>query len=291
MHRQLPATERKGVEGECIMNHATAAVRPQIMGIVNVTPDSFSGDGQMGAAAIAAAERLVEAGVDILDLGAESTRPNGVALNAEEEWLRLGPVLAGLASRPWRARVRISIDTRHAASAVRALDLGVEIINDVTGLGDLAMPQALAQRHCAVVVMHALTVPVDPAVTLPEDCDVVAEVLRWKAAVTAQAQAAGIAPQRLIYDPGLGFGKTARQSLNLALRTNELVASGGQWLIGHSRKSYLKLFTTAEAAQRDDLTLAFSAQFAHAGAHILRVHDVARHVSLFDQLKAARSAV
>ena len=272
------------------MNQRPPNHRPRIMGIVNVTPDSFSGDGLLGGDPVAVAEALVEAGVDILDIGAESTRPNGQAVSPEDEWQRLQALLQALAQRPWRTRVQLSVDTRHAASAARALALGVDLINDVTGLGDPQMPAALADSRsaCAVVVMHALTVPVDPAVTLPEDCDVVAEVLRWKDAITARAQAAGISPQRLVYDPGLGFGKNARQSLALALRTRELVQSGGQWLIGHSRKSFLKLFSAADAAQRDDLTLAFSAQFADAGAHWLRVHAVQRHVALFDTLCGPR---
>lgn len=258
--------------------------RPAIMGILNVTPDSFSGDGQLGDAAVAAAERLVAEGVDILDIGAESTRPNGVALDSDTEWQRLGPVLEALAQQPWRGRVQLSVDTRHAASAARALALGVDTINDVTGLGDPGMLAVLLAQPCDVVVMHALSVPVDPALTLPADCDVVQEILRWKAAITATAVAAGLDPQRLVYDPGIGFGKTARQSLLLMQAAAALVGSGGRWLFGHSRKSFLKLFTAADAAQRDDLTLAFSAQLADAGVQIIRVHAVARHVQLFEQL-------
>lgn len=258
--------------------------RPLIMGILNVTPDSFSGDGQLGSAAVVAAERLVADGVDVLDIGAESTRPNGIALDSDAEWARLEPVLTALAQQPWRPRVRLSLDTRHAATAARALALGLDIVNDVTGLGDPAMLGVLQAHPCEVVVMHALTVPVDPAVTLPADCDVVQEVLRWKATITATAVAAGVDPARLVYDPGIGFGKTPRQSLALMHGAAALVASGGCWLVGHSRKSFLKLFSAADAAQRDDLTLAFSAQLADAGVQILRVHAVGRHVRLFEQL-------
>jgi dihydropteroate synthase len=260
--------------------------RPAIMGILNVTPDSFSGDGQLGAAAVAAAERLVAEGVDVLDIGAESTRPNALALDADAEWARLQPVLTALAQQPWRGRVRISVDTRHAATAARALALGVDMINDVTGLADPAMLAVLQALACDVVVMHALTVPVDPAVTLPADCDVVQEILQWKAAITARASAAALDPSRLVYDPGIGFGKSARQSLALMLGASRLVGSGGRWLFGHSRKSFLKLFTDADAAQRDDLTLAWSAQLAGAGVHLLRVHAVRRHVELFKRLGA-----
>jgi dihydropteroate synthase len=258
--------------------------RPAVMGILNVTPDSFSGDGQIGDAAVAAAQRLVADGVDVLDVGAESTRPNGEALDSEAEWARLQPVLAALVDQAWRARVRLSVDTRHAQTALRALALGVDMINDVTGLGDPAMQGVLQARPCDVVVMHALSVPVDPSQTLPQGCDVVQEILRWKAAITASAVAAGIDPVRLVYDPGIGFGKTAQQSLTLMQGAADLVGSGGRWLFGHSRKSFLKLFTAAEAAQRDDLTLAFSAQLAAAGVHLVRVHAVGRHVELFRRL-------
>jgi dihydropteroate synthase len=256
------------------------------MGILNVTPDSFSGDGQLGLAPVDAAERLVAEGVDILDVGAESTRPSATALDSDAEWQRLESVLAALAGRPWRSRVRLSVDTRHARTAVRALALGADIINDVTGLGDPAMAGVLSAPGCAcdVVVMHALSAPVDPALLLPADCDVLQVILQWKADITAKAAAAGLDPSRLIYDPGLGFGKSSRQSLMLMLGAAELVASGGRWLIGHSRKSCLKYFTTADAAQRDDLTLAFSAQLAAAGVDSVRVHAVGRHVELFDKL-------
>jgi dihydropteroate synthase len=260
--------------------------RPAVMGILNVTPDSFSGDGQLGSAAVAAAERLVAESVDVLDIGAESTRPNAMALDSDAELARLLPVLSALARCSWRGRVRLSVDTRHARTAAQALALGVDIINDVTGLADPGMLGVLRAQPCDVVVMHALTVPVDPSLTLPADCDVVQEILRWKSRMTGAAVAAGLDPARLVYDPGIGFGKTARQSLALMQGASTLVDSGGRWLFGHSRKSFLKLFTQAEAAQRDDLTLAFSAQLAGAGVHILRVHAVGRHVGLFQQLCA-----
>lgn len=256
------------------------------MGILNVTPDSFSGDGQLGDAAVAAAERLVAEGAEMLDIGAESTRPNGLPLDGDAEWTRLAPVLSALSRQAWRGRVRLSVDTRHAHTAARALALGVDIVNDVTGLADPGMLEVLQAQACDVVVMHALTVPVDPSVTLPADCDVVHEILHWKAAVTTRAVAAGLDPARLVYDPGIGFGKTARQSLALTRGAAVLVGSGGRWLFGHSRKSFLRLFTQADAAQRDDLTLALSVQLADAGVHILRVHAVGRHVDLFELLRA-----
>lgn len=263
--------------------------RPALMGILNITPDSFSGDGLLGAdttAAVAAATRMVQAGAQYIDIGAESTRPNAQVLDSDTECARLLPVLQALATQAWRASVRISVDTRHAQTAAQALALGVDTINDVTGLADPAMLDLLSRQPCELVVMHALSVPVDPALTLPPDADPLQAVLAWKAATLARVQAAGIAPSRLLLDPGIGFGKTAEQSLALMQAAPALVASGGRWLLGHSRKSFLKLFTAADAAARDDLTLAWSAVLAQAGVQVLRVHAVQRHAELFDRICA-----
>jgi dihydropteroate synthase len=255
--------------------------RPAIMGIVNVTPDSFSGDGVMAPAALAHANALMEAGADILDIGAESTRPGATPLSAEEEWTRLEPVLEALAKAPWRKKIRLSVDTRHADTAARALVLGVEIINDVGGLRDAAMRAVLGASRCDIVVMHALSIPADPSITLSENVDMLEVMRAWQQEIIARAAQTGIAPERLIFDPGIGFGKTAAQSLSLVEHACEIKALGMRWLYGHSRKSFLKLFTDAPAEERDALTLQFSAQLARSGIDILRVHDVAGHAQLF----------
>lgn len=258
--------------------------RPTLVGILNLTPDSFSGDGVAGEDALERAELLCDAGADILDLGAESTRPGATPLSAAEEWARLGPVLQGILAQRWRPRVRLSVDTRHYETAERALALGVELINDVGGLDDKAMAEVLEEHDCDVVVMHHLGLPADAAKTLPEVADVVAEVLRWKAEVTARAEARGIARHRLIYDPGIGFGKRAEQSMALVEQAAQLKSSGGRWLYGHSRKSFLKLLSDVPAEQRDGVTLQVSEQLVRAGIDYLRVHNVAAHTALFDRL-------
>lgn len=258
--------------------------RPALMGIVNVTPDSFSGDGKLADDAVRHAEALLDAGADILDIGAESTRPGATALTAEMEWTRLEPVLTKIIGHHWRSRVRLSVDTRHAVTAARALALGVDIINDVSGMQDPEMAKALAEHSCDVVVMHALSVPAESHNVLPPDCDVVAEILRWKKRITEFAKAHGIAPERLIYDPGIGFGKSAEQSLRLIEQAAELKQSGGRWLVGHSRKSFLKLVTEKAAGDRDGPTLEYSRQLAQAGIDYLRVHDVQGHADMFERL-------
>lgn len=258
--------------------------RPALLGIVNVTPDSFSGDGVTGGAAFAHAQQLMDDGADILDIGAESTRPGASPLTAGEEWARLAPLLAALRDTSWRKNIRLSIDTRHAQTAVRALDWGVDIINDVGGLNDAAMLEILAGYTCDIIVMHALAVPADPAILWPETTDVVQEISIWKQAIINRAETSGIASERLIFDPGIGFGKSAEQSLALILSAKKLVASGGRWLFGHSRKSFLRLFTDAPASERDALTRAYSAQLADAHVHYIRVHDVAGHRTMFEHL-------
>lgn len=254
--------------------------RPSLMGILNITPDSFSGDGRLNADPLAHARALAEAGADIVDVGAESTRPGARPLSPQEEWSRLGPVLEALVHAPWRQGIALSVDTRHAQTACRALALGVEVINDVTGLRDPSMGRTLADASADIVVMHALSVPVDPSLVLPPQTDVVACVLAWRTQMLSRAASLGISRERLVFDPGIGFGKTAEQSLTLVLEAPRLVDAGGRWLFGHSRKSFLSLFTDAPASARDDLTLALSAALAHAGVHILRVHAVRRHAEL-----------
>lgn len=256
--------------------------RPAIMGILNLTPDSFSGDGLMGMQALQRARQLAEDGADILDIGAESTRPGATALLPEQEWARLEPVLHAINDQSWRQQVRLSIDTRHSVTAARALDMGVDIVNDVGGLANTEMDESLEEHECDIVVMHALSIPADPAITLAASGDIIAEILQWKSIVTQRAKTRGLATHRLIYDPGIGFGKTAEQSLALINRAAELKQSGGRWLYGHSRKSFMKLMSDAPAEARDELTRTFSAQLAEAGIDYLRVHDVAGHVRMFD---------
>ena len=224
----------------------------------------------------------MEEGADILDIGAESTRPGAILLAADEEWARLEPVLAAIVERAARAEVRLSVDTRHAQTAARAIELGVQIINDQGGLEDSAMGEIIGEHECDVVVMHSLGLPADAKVTLATGDDPVQIILQWKEAMIARAANAGIARERLIFDPGIGFGKTPQQSLQLMLSAAQLVKTGGRWLFGHSRKSFITLFANVPPVERDALTLAFSAQLAQAQVPYLRIHNVAAHRTFFD---------
>jgi dihydropteroate synthase len=259
-------------------------IRPKLMGIVNLSTDSFSGDGVEGKNALTHAHALIQAGANILDVGAESTRPGANPLTAEEEWTRLCEFFHSFYACEWSNHIPVSVDTRHAQNAARVLDIGVNMINDVGGLHDLEMLRVLSGHPCDIVAMHSLTIPAEKAVVWPSMVDPVAEILAWKSQVIARAEANGVMRERLIFDAGLGFGKTQQQSLMLALAAQTLKNSGDRWLFGHSRKSFLTLFTNELAPARDSLTLAFSAMFTQAGIDYLRVHNVSAHRTLLDDL-------
>ena len=256
--------------------------RPKIVGILNITPDSFSGGFASVDAALGQFETLTANGADLIDIGAESTRPGATPLDAGEEWARLAPVLSAL--RLHAKNIPLSVDTRHPETAARALDCGVGIINDVGGLRDARMRALLAQHPGDIIVMHALTLPADPAVCWPAEVDLVEALVAWKNEIIARAQQSGIAPERLIFDPGIGFGKTSQQSWAILAHAHALVNTGGRWLFGHSRKSFLTCVRDVPPAERDALTLTCSALLAAAGVHYLRVHDVAGHHALFRKL-------
>jgi dihydropteroate synthase len=245
-----------------------------VMGVVNVTPDSFSDGGRFldAAAAIKQARQIVDEGAGIVDLGGESTRPGAVELSAEAEWKRVEPVLAEL--RP-EITVPISIDTRHPEVAARAVAAGADIVNDVTGLRLPAMRQVVADSHAAVIVMHMRGTPA----TMMEKSqygdlrkDVVAEI----DASVARAIAEGVPADRILVDPGLGFAKTAPQSLELLAHVGDLRSLGYPVVVGASRKSFLGWLTDgATVADRQDASVAAAVVASLRGADVVRVHDVA----------------
>ena len=244
----------------------------KLMGIVNITPDSFSDGGQYLApdAALSAIEKLIDEGADIIDIGAESTRPGAQPLSHEEEWKRLEPVLSKLSHF---SDVQFSLDTRHAQTAQKGLKLGMHWINDVSGFSDAKMVEAVRMSPCKLVVMHSLGIPADKAVVFPDSADVVGELLAFAQARFAALEAAGITRDRLIFDIGIGFGKTAVQSLKLLQDIDRFTSLGVPMLVGHSRKSFL----AGLAADRDEATLAVSQYLATKKVDYLRVHDVAAH--------------
>ncbi|WP_374326514.1 dihydropteroate synthase [Azonexus sp.] len=246
--------------------------RPLLMGIVNLTPDSFSGDGLASdtAQAIAHARRQLEAGADILDLGAESSRPGAQPTPADEELRRLLPVLKELAG--WG--VPISVDTYKPQVMRAALAAGAAMINDISGLATAEALAAVAGSDCGVCVMHMQGNP-GSMQQAPLYQDVVGEVSTWLAAAVERCQRAGIVRERIVVDPGFGFGKTLAHNLAL-FRAIETACWGGlPVLVGVSRKSMLGQITGQPVSERRAASVAAALLAAQRGAAILRVHDVA----------------
>jgi dihydropteroate synthase len=247
----------------------------RIMGVVNVTPDSFSDGGAFldRDAAVGHGLRLAFEGADLLDIGGESTRPGADSVPAHEELDRVIPVIEGI--RAENADARISIDTSKAVVAEAALDAGADYVNDVTALrGDPDMAALVAERDADVCLMHMLGTPRTMQAQAHYD-DVVSDVKAFLAARIEAATAAGIALERIEVDPGIGFAKTVDHNLELLDRLGELTELGRPIVLGTSRKSFLGKITGRETAERMPATLATVVMGYERGAEVFRVHDVA----------------
>ena len=244
---------------------------PAVMGVLNVTPDSFSDGGQFIAPerALAQARRMIAEGADIIDIGAESTRPYGAkAISAEEELKRLTPILTEVAS----LGVPISIDSMKSAVVAWALDAGASIANDVWGLQrDPDMAKLLAARHSAVIVMHNRD-------RIDADIDIMKDIAAFFARSLEIADEAGISRESIVLDPGIGFGKTPEQSITALARLDELRSFGLPLLVGASRKRFISSVVASEPHQRLGGSIAAHLAAARRGASIIRAHDVSETV-------------
>jgi dihydropteroate synthase len=250
--------------------------RPRVMGIVNVTPDSFSDGGRHAdtAAALRHCEQLVAEGADILDIGGESSRPGAAPVSLEDELARVLPVVEGAL----RLGVPLSVDTVKPEVMRRALELGADIVNDIAALQAPGALQAVAAfPHAGVCLMHMRGEPATMQ-QRPAYDDVVAEVVGFLRERLAALAAAGIATERIVLDPGIGFGKSVEHNLELLRRQGELLALGRPLLLGWSRKSTLGALTGREVGERLPASLAAALAAVQHGAHIVRVHDVAATV-------------
>lgn len=268
MHRP-----RRGPVKICAPNRL-GSVRPRLMGILNLTPDSFSDGGRWTTpdAAYRRAAELAEAGADWLDLGAESTRPGAAPVTADEELRRLLPALRRIARLP----LPISVDTSKPEVAAAALDAGACLINDVTALAHPAMRALAAARRVPVVLMHMRGTPATMQ-RAPRYRDVVTTVRRDLLAAARRVRAAGVPRSRIILDPGIGFGKTARHNLLLLRDLRRLVATGYPVLVGPSRKGFLSaVLGPLPPEARGWGTAAVVALATAAGVWGVRVHDVAQ---------------
>ena len=246
---------------------------PLIMGILNVTPDSFSDGGAYldPEAAVEHGLDMVRAGAAIVDVGGESTRPGATPVTPEEEWNRIGDVVAALVE----AGICVSVDTRHAEVATRALHAGASIVNDVSGFRDPAMVEAVRRCGCGCVVMHMKGEPA----TMQNDPvyeDVVAEVRDYLRDAAAALEAAGVDRSRICVDPGPGFGKTPKQTIELMRNFQELVHLGYPTMVAVSRKSYIGYaYDIDDPKERDAASAAEALMACELGASVIRTHNVA----------------
>ncbi len=272
------------------------------MAILNLTPDSFSDGGSYPTVetAVAAAARAVADGAHILDLGGESTRPGAASVAEAEQIARVVPVIRAIrAAGRALGEIPISIDTTRAAVASAAVDAGADAVNDTSGATDDAnMLKLVAERGAGIVLMHRLRAPArdsysDAYSQAPQYRDVVLEVRAFLAGRIEAAEAAGIAPESIVIDPGLGFGKSVEQNLELIARTGELLALGPPVLSGASRKSFVGRVSFGAASEpRARLAGSLAISVAHflAGASIFRVHDIAEQAQALRAAEAVRRA-
>jgi dihydropteroate synthase len=277
------ASKRDNADGDVLARLLTKQ-RTVVMGVVNVTPDSFSDGGRFldPQAAIAQARRLAAEGADILDIGAESTRPYGgaVRVSVEEERARLQPVLSEVIA----LGCPVSVDTMKAAIAAWAIELGATIVNDVWGLQrDPDLARVVAERGVPVIIMHNRDAA-DPAI------DIVADVMSFFERSLAIAARAGIARERIVLDPGIGFGKTPEQSIICIARLAAFRSFGLPLLVGASRKRFIHTITPSEPMERLGGSLAAHLVAVENGAAIVRVHDVAPTIQALAVAAAIRQA-
>ena len=266
--------------------------RSLVMGIVNVTPDSFSDGGRFAepAAALAHAKQLLAVGADLLDLGGESTRPGSSPVPAEEQWRRLSPVIEGL--RRDAPDACLSVDTSSAEVARRALELGCHVVNDTSALGDPAMAPLVAKSGAGVVLMHMRGTPATMQ-NDPRYDDVVAEVGAHLTERRKLARDAGIAEEFVAVDPGVGFGKALEHNLTVLANLDRLETGGRPLVLGVSRKSFIGRVLDRPADQRLEGGLSATGVIVLLGARVIRTHDVATTlpaVHVADALRAARRA-
>ena len=274
-------TAATGPAGHSLLSGLLSRPYPAVMGVLNVTPDSFSDGGQFAAPerALAQARRMIAEGADIIDIGAESTRPYGSEpISADEEMKRLQPVLPEVVA----LGIPVSVDSMKSAVVAWALDQGAGIANDVWGLQrDPGMAGLVAERGAPVIIMHNRD-SADPAI------DIMQDIADFFARSLDIAAGAGIAPDKIVLDPGIGFGKTPEQSMTALARLGELESFGMPLLVGASRKRFISTVTPSEPHQRLGGSIAAHLMATQRGARIIRAHDVAETVQALRVAAAIR---
>jgi len=254
----------------------------KLVGILNITPDSFFDGGKYNQkeSALSQLNTLLTQGANVIDIGAESTRPSAVAIDHEEEWCRLQDILPQVINyiqnyNPInQSAVKISLDSRHFQNVAKALDLGIDIINDVSGFEDVAMVKLVAKSGKKIVVMHNLGVPADKNKIIDESLDVVQVVANWMQNKLQQLLKAGVKKEQIIFDIGLGFGKNSAQSIKLLQEIDRLRVLDLPLYVGHSNKSFLDEMVIDNCLTREEKTIAVSKYLVGKNIEYLRVHKI-----------------
>lgn len=247
----------------------------KLVGILNLTPDSFSDGGEFNnlKEALIKTQDLITQGAHIIDIGAESTRPGAIPINHEIEWSRLEDILPKIIDLCHKNNVQVSLDSRHYQNIQKALDLGIDIINDVTGFDDENMALIAAKSNKKLIVMHNLGVPARKDVIIDSSLDEIEEIKNWMFSKLQYLQNLGVKKENIIFDPGVGFGKNAAQSINILRNVSSFKDLDLEIFIGHSRKSFLG----GDIKDRDLQTIKTSKDLIRQGVGYLRVHDILGH--------------
>ncbi len=260
----------------------------QLVGILNITPDSFSDGGKFDSveSSLERVGQLISEGAVAIDIGAESTRPGAVLLSEEEEWSRLEKIIPAIVDK-YKEKVELSLDTRHPSIAAKAINAGIGWINDVSGFSDSKMIKSclLAKK---VVLMHNLGAPADPKKTIPANLPLMETIIDWAKQKISFLERQGIERNKIIFDPGIGFGKTKEQSLEIIKSVSKLNCLKVPVMIGHSRKSFLTMFSDIKPEERDPQTSVITGYLSQKNIEYARVHNVRMNklaVDIFATLK------
>ncbi|MBM3579230.1 MAG: dihydropteroate synthase [Alphaproteobacteria bacterium] len=255
--------------------------RTRIVGILNITPDSFFDGGKFDSleSALTHTKQMIDEGAAVIDVGAESTRPKSVALTAAEEWARLENILPAVVRLAKMRGIKISIDSYHFETIQKAHDLGVDIINDVSGLIDKRIIDFIAAKNITTILMHNLAIHSNPNLIVNQHLNINAEILRWASEKIFSLTKKGVKKSQLIFDPGIGFSKDAAQSIRILKNIDSYRALGLPLYVGHSKKSFLDaLDIPGDRAQK---TLEVTKFLAERNVEFLRVHDVRENFMAF----------
>ena len=252
----------------------------KIVGILNVTPDSFSDGGKFSSleSALAHTQEMISEGAGVIDIGAESTRPQATPISAEEEWSRLEKILPAVVALAKPQGIQTSIDSYHFETIQKAQEIGVEIVNDVSGLIDKKIVEFVAAKNISVILMHNLAIHANPDLIVNQHLSITQEILAWASIKISALEKKNVRKSQLIFDPGIGFAKNAEQSIRILKNIDAYRILGLPLYIGHSKKSFLNALNIY--GDRAEKTLEISKFLVEKNVEFLRVHDVKAHHDL-----------